>query len=246
MSDGGNSKTAGIVLLVAALVGVILIGVFSPTRNVASSPPRVDPPAASILPTSGDSAPAVAPVPDAEREHIASPFTNGGTDSVAALCEATIREQRREHGDDTLDVEIGERYGVRPPPGRGPDSLIVEGTAPGRDATPAVWHCAATMYPTGAVATLVAVLEDGWPGVAARFPAAYGVTLAAEDLCLQRTKPVFPEYVFRGVKHWRVADTLHVTGEAIPLNSGDLAGDFHCKAVVRYGRVLGAQAKAGE
>lgn len=231
--------------MVAALVGVILIGVFSPTRNVASSSPRVDPPAASMLTTGRDTTPVVAPVAVEEREHVASPFTNGGTDSVAARCVATIRDQRREHGDDTSDVLITERYGVRPPPGRGPDSLIVEGTAPGRDATPAVWHCAATTYPTGAVATLVAVLEDGWPGVAARFAAAYPVTLAAEDLCLQRTKPLFPEYVFRGVKHWRLADTLHVTGETIPLNSGDLAGDFHCRALVRNGAVVSATARAG-
>lgn len=54
-----------------------------------------------------------------------------------------------------------------------------------------------------------------------------------------------PEYVFRGVKVARVADTLDVRGEAIPLNAEDLAGDFHCRAVVRGGAVVSTEAKAG-
>ena len=55
---------------------------------------------------------------------------------------------------------------------------------------------------------------------------------------------MYREYEFRGVRVMRDLDTLHVRGEAIPLNSGDLAGDLHCRAVLRNGRVVSTQAKA--
>ena len=70
------------------------------------------------------------------------------------------------------------------------------------------------------------------------------MALAAETACLEQTKSVYREYDFRGVRFDRDIDTLHVSGEAIPLNNGDLAGDFHCRAVVRNGRVASTQAKA--
>lgn len=250
MSEGSSTKTAGLVLVGAAVVGVVAIAIFSPAtsgvapaagkeRSAATTPPTREP--GTSEPTGRFVAPVVAP----ERERFASPFSEPATDSAAARCAATVREQIAAAGGDSTGVVIAERYGVHPPPGRGPDSLVVEGTARAVDSTRAVWHCAATRYPSGEVATLTAVLEEGWPGIAAGFDAAHAVTLAAEEMCLQRVKPLFPEYVFRGVKVARVADALNVRGETIPLNSEDLAGDFHCRAIVRDGGIVSAEAKAG-
>jgi hypothetical protein len=147
VSDRASPKAAGLVLVGAAVLGVIAIAGFSPPTG-AGAPPPAEKHAQAVTGAeresrngeSGNSEAAgrfVAPVVPPERERIASPFSELGTDSAAAAC-------------------------------------------------------AATRYPSGTVATLTAVLEDGWPGIDRRFDAAHAITLAAEDMCLQRTKPLFP------------------------------------------------------
>lgn len=96
-----------------------------------------------------------------------------------------------------------------------------------------------------AIGKLTAVVEDGWPGVSPAFDAAHAVTVATVNACLEKTKWVYRAYEFRGVRAFRDVDTLHVTGEAIPLSKGELVGDFRCRAVLRNGRVVSTQAKAG-
>jgi hypothetical protein len=250
VSEGSSSKTAGVVLLVAALAGVIAISVFSPAGSATSSAaPRLAAPnsgAVAVAPATGDSAEVfIVPSTVPTIEHIESPFSSAGTDSVAALCAANVTQLNAANGGDSSGVEIGERYGVHPIPGQGRDSLIVDGTARGRDATPAVWHCASTTTVEERHGVSRVVIEDGWPGVPARFQSAHPITVAAEDLCLQRTKVIFPESDFRSVKRWRLADTLHVTGETMPLDNGELSGDFHCRAVIRKGAIVSVVSKAG-
>jgi hypothetical protein len=171
-------------------------------------------------------------------EHIESPFSSAGTDSVAALCVARVRDDSSMRGADTSGVVVGERYGVRPVPGRGRDSLIVEGTAPGRDDTRAVWHCASTATVDGRHGVTRVVIEDGWPGVATRFQSAHPITTTAADLCWKRTETLFPETDLRSVRRWRVGDTLHVTGTTMPLDPGELSHDFHCRAIIRQGAIV--------
>ena len=180
-----------------------------------------------------------------ERDTVASPLDSASTESALGSCVMRVRQMLSDAARDSAGVEIGAVAGVRPPPYHGADSLLVEGTAHGRDATPAVWHCAVTANGVRGIGKLTAVVEDGWPGVPPAFAYAHAVTGVAENACLQQTKSVYPEYEFRGARSYRDLDTLHVTGEAIPLNSGDLAGDFHCRAVVRNGRVVSTQASAG-
>jgi hypothetical protein len=184
------------------------------------------------------------PLPPA-RDTVPSPLDSASTDSAYSSCVMRVKEWLSDAARDSSEVEIRSVTGVRPEPGRGPDSLLVEGTARGRDATPAVWHCAVTSNGARATGKLTAVVEDGWPGVPPAFDAAHAVTVAAVNACLQQTKSVYREYEFRGVRAFRDVDTLHVTGEAIPLNNGELVGDFHCRAVLRNGRVVSTQAKAG-
>ena len=241
MTDKNGARTAGMVLVGAALLGVIGVAVFSPTTKATATGAPAQADVERPLPI--DTAP---PIRVDEREHIASPFSEPASDSIAGTCLATVREQIAASEGDTAGIDVVQRFGVRPPPGRGPDSLVIEGTAPGSDTTRAVWHCAATRYPSGAVATLVAVVESGWPGVGHNFGIVHALNLAAEDACLQRTKTVFKEYVFRGVRWRRAGDTLHVTGEAIPLNTEDLAADFHCTSVVRGNRIVATSARAGK
>ena len=245
MTDAKGSTTAGLVLVGAAFIGIIAVAVFAPKTQDASlvatasgaSKRRLG---EGQLPI--DTSPLIAIDP---RDHIASPFSEPASDSIAGRCRATVVEQIVVTGGDTSGVDIVERYGVRPPPGRGPDSLIVEGSAPGSDTTRALWHCAATRFPSGEVATLVAVIENGWPGAGPSFETAHAINLAAEDACLQKAKLIFREYVFRGIRRSRVSDTLHVSGEAIPLNTEDLAADFHCTSVVRENRVVASSARLG-
>ncbi len=259
MSDGSSKKAGGIVLLAAALLGVIAISIFSPSgAGIGTAPARGD----AQRPTApGSTTPDTSPEPRGRArdsvamlvvpsaapviEHIESPFSPEETDSVAALCAATVRADLAAHGGDTIGVETGERYGVHPVPGTGRDSLVVDGIAHGRDATPAVWHCAATTTVESRHGILRFVVEDGWPGVVPRFQAAHPINVTAEDLCLQRTKPLFPESDFRSVKRWRAADTLHVTGETMPINSEDLSGDFHCRALVRNGAIVSVVSESG-
>ena len=246
MTGKNGSRTAGFALVGAALLGVVGMAVFSPkgtragsvaTANGASRPTQAERP----LPKDS-----TLPIVIEERAHVASPFIEPSSDSIIGRCLATARERIEEIGGDTAGAVVLQRFGVRPPPGRGPDSLIVEGTATGTDTTRAVWHCAATSYPSGAVATLVAVVENGWPGAGQSFDTVHAINLAAEDACLQRTKTLYREYVFRGLQHRRVGDTLRVSGEAIPLNVEDLAADFQCTAVVRDHRIVATSAKAGK
>ena len=250
MSAALPAKVIGGILIGVALAGVAAITVFpwAVAREGAVPLERPDPrsptPAPAVKEASGvvpDSVPL--PLPP-ERDTVASPLDGAGSDSALVTCVMTVKQMLSDAARDSSAVEITAVTGVRPPPGRGPDSLLVEGTARGRDATPAVWHCAVTANGTRGIGKLSAVIEDGWPGVRAAFDAAHAVTLAAENACLEQTKSVYREYDFRGVRAFRDVDTLHVTGEAIPLDNGDLAGDFHCRAVVRNGRVVRTQAKA--
>ena len=252
MSAPLPAKVIGIVLLcaAAALMGVVL---FFPSaiahQAVVVPKERTDTQWQAAVPVAAASAQAASPdtampLRTIAREETDSPFSAEGSDTVVARCVARVRKMNSETSGDTVGVTVEQRIGVSPPPGRGPDSLVVEGTAPGRDSIPAVWHCAATARSREEVGTLTAVIEDGWAGVPARFEVAHVVTADAADACLQQTKKIYREYDFRGVKLRRVADTLHVTGEAMPINTEDLAGDFHCRAIVRNGRVVSTQAKA--
>jgi len=245
-------KVAGAVLLGAALAGAVVISLFpSGTRRPAgvTPPGRSGMQAATAILGGGETrstAPDSTPLPlPPERDTVRSPLDNAATDSALEGCVARVKQMLSDAARDSSGVESRSVIGVRPPPGRGPDSLVVEGTAHGRDATLAVWHCAVTSNGAGAIGKLTAVIEDGWPGIPAAFDAAHAVTLFAENACLEETKSVYREYEFRGVRAYRDVDTLHVTGEAMPLNTEDLAGDFHCRAIVRNGRVVSTQAKAG-
>ena len=263
MSRNISAKTGGILLIVASLLGVIAMTVFSPSfsSRVSNSKPSS---AATAAAPGVQAAPSVessrAPARERARdsasmfvvataepmvERIESPFSSEGTDSVAKLCAAHVRQERSSHDADTNGVEIGERYGVHSIPGRGRDSLIVEGTVPSPDGTPAVWHCAATTTVDSRRGIMRLVIEDGWPGVSSRFRTAHPINVVGEDLCLQRTKVLFPESDFRSLKRWRVADTLHVTGETMPLDAGAVSGDFHCRALVREGAILSVVSVAG-
>lgn len=252
MSAPLPAKVIGVILLGAAvaLMGVVLFFPAVIARQAVTIPgERADTqwqPAAAVAAASAHAANAdtAMPLRTIARAETDSPFRAEGSDTVVARCVAKVRKISSEGFGDTIGVTVEQRIGVSPPPGRGPDSLVVEGTAPGRDSIPAVWHCAATAGSRDDVATLTAVIEDGWAGVPARFEVAHVVTADATDACLQQTKKIYREYDFRGVKVRRVADTLHVSGEAIPLNTEDLAGDFHCRAIVRNGRVVSTKAKA--
>ena len=252
MSAPLPAKVVGAILLGGAIVlmGVVLFFPSAIARQAVVVPKeRADTQwqaTAPVAATPAGSAGADTSMPllSIAREETDSPFSPEGSDTVAARCVGMVRKISSDSYGDTIGVAVEQRIGVSPPPGRGPDSLVVEGTAPGRDSIPAVWHCAATARSRDDVATLTAVVEDGWAGVPARFDIAHVVTANATDACLQQTKKIYREYDFRGVKVRRVADTLHVSGEAMPLNTEDLAGDFHCRAIVRNGRVLSTQAKA--
>ena len=82
------------------------------------------------------------------------------------------------------------------------------------------------------------MIEDGWPGVAARFQSAHPITTTGQDLCWKRIEGLFPDTDLRSVKRWRVADTLHVTGTTMPLDPGELSHDFHCRAIIRQGAIV--------
>lgn len=252
MSAPLPAKVIGGVLIGAALAGAIVIAVFPSgmaRQRVVAPRAGADSQrtARTLAAKEADSvAPDSAPMPTPpERDTVASPLDSASTDSAYSSCVMRVKEWLSDAARDSSEVEITAVTGIRPPPGRGPDSLLVEGTAHGRDATPAVWHCAVTSNGARAIGKLTAVIEDGWPGLPPAFDAAHAVTVAAENACLERTKSVYREFEFRGVRAFRDVDTLHVTGEAIPLNNEDLAGDFHCRAVVRNGRVVSTQAKAG-
>lgn len=251
MSAPLSPKVVGGVLIAAALAGAVVITLFpsAVARQGAVVPAeRADTqwtaPALATTEASGG-VPERKPLPQPPaRDTVPSPLDSASTDSAYSSCVLRVKEWLRDAARDSSEVEIRSVTGVRPEPGRGPDSLLVEGTAPGRDATPAVWHCAVTSNGLRAIGKLTAVVEDGWPGIPPAFDAAHAVTLAAENACLEQTKSIYREYEFRGVRAYRDIDTLHVRGEAIPLNNGELVGDFHCRAVVRNGRVVSTQAKA--
>lgn len=252
MSAPLPAKVIGVILLGGAVVlmGVVLFFPSAIARQAVVVPKeRADTQWQAAAPVAASRAESASPdtsmpLLSIAREETDSPFSAEGSDTVVARCVARVRRITSESYGDTIGVTVEQRVGVSPPPGRGPDSLVVEGTAPGRDSIPAVWHCAATARSREDVATLTAVVEEGWAGVPPRFEIAHVVTANATDACLQQTKKIYREYDFRGVKARRVADTLHVSGEAMPLNTEDLAGDFHCRAIVRNGRILGTQAKA--
>ena len=252
MSAPLPAKVIGGVLIGAALAGAVVIALFpsAVARQGAVVPAeRADTQwtAPALAATKGSGVvPERTPLPlPPARDTVPSPLDSASTDSAYTSCVMRVKEWLSDAARDSSEVEIRSVTGVRPEPGRGPDSLLVEGTARGRDATPAVWHCAVTSNGARAIGKLTAVVEDGWPGVPPAFDAAHAVTVAAENACLQQTKSVYREYEFRGVRAFRDVDTLHVTGEAIPLNNGELVGDFHCRAVLRNGRVVSTQAKAG-
>lgn len=245
MTGQKNTRMAGFVLVGAALLGVIAMSVFPRAQRAMSGSvvATTTPPAAADTARAAGAEPEIV-VP--RRERIPAWISQAGIDSLTSRCVATVKQQLSADARDSTDVAMTELYGVKAVPGRAQDSLIVEGTARGIDTTAAVWHCGATAYPNGAIATVRAVAEDGWPGVPSRFEDAHAITIAAEDFCLQRTKRVLKEYEFRGVKRLRIADTLRVTGEAMPLNTEDLAADFHCSAVVRNNRIVSAVAATGK
>jgi hypothetical protein len=256
MSDGRAQKIGGMILIGAAVLGVAAISyrpsatVHLPRAASAAQPAAVQPQTMRVsdLNEAVDRlAPAAGALPlPPHRIIITSPLDSAATDSARGSCVMRVREMLSEAARDSSEVEITGVTGVRPEPGRGPDSLVIEGTAHGRDATAAVWHCAVTAKSEGGISTLRAVVEDGWPGVPSQFDVAHTVTVAAEDACLERTKSVYREYAYRGVKYFRDADTLHVTGDAFPLNDGELVGKFHCRAVVRGGAVVDTIASAGK
>jgi hypothetical protein len=266
MSASGAQR-GGFVLVAAALVAITIISV-GPTLSSGNSPAKAPPEAPAkassstatraeidwqpihvaslnefvdrVAPDSG-----AAPLPP-PREEVRSPFSAPGTDSAIARCTESVRQRfDTSHGGGAV-VAVDGHHTVRPPEHRGPDSLIVDGTGPGRDATPAVWHCAVTANASGAVSRMVIAIEDGWPGVAPTFDAAHALTVEGEDACLQQTKKLLPEHVARGVKYERVADTLHVTGDAFPLDRGDLVERFHCRALVRGAAVVRVAARLGK
>ena len=254
--SANRSQQGGVVLIVAALVGVTAISVgpvlssgrsgaetsgnTAPRTKIDSQSLHVASPNESVDRVAPDSGAAPLPPP---REEVASPFSAGGTDSVIARCVESVRQRFDTSYGGSTGVEIGGHHAVRPPEHRGPDSLIVDGTGPGRDATAAVWHCAVTATPSGAVSRMVIAVEDGWPGVAPNFDAARALSLKGEDACLQETKKLLPEYVPRGVKYHRIADTLHVTGDAFPLDRGDLVERIRCRAIVRGSSVVAVLAQ---
>lgn len=249
MSAPARTQVIGGVLIGAALVGGVVMALFpsAAARQPAAPPARADTqwsapdiPARETRSVVPDS---LAPPLPPERGIVASPLGSAETDSARGRCVMRVKQMLSEAARDSSAVEITAVTGVRPPPGRGPDSLLVDGSARGRDATPSVWHCAVISNGAGGIGKLTAVVEDGWPGVASTFEAAHAVTVAAENACLEQTKSVYQEYVFRGVHVFRDVDTLHVSGDAIPLNDGDRAGAFHCRALVRGGRVARTQAK---
>lgn len=253
MSAPLPAKLIGAILMGAALAGAVGIAVFpsaveraapvvpsgrAETKWTAPTPPTRE---ASELASD-----AVAlPLPPA-RVTIASPLDSARTAEAIGSCIVRVKQQLSEAARDSSEVTMTAVTGVRPEAGRGPDSLLVEGTAHGRDATAAVWHCAVTSNGAGGIGKLTAVVEDGWPGVAAGFDTAHAVTMAAEHACLEQTRSVYPEYDFRGVRAFRDVDTLHVRGDAFPLNDGDRIGRFHCRAIVRGGRVISTQARASD
>jgi len=256
MSDGRAQKIGGMVLIGAAALGVAAISyrpsasLHLPQASSVAQPVPTQPQTMRVsdlneavdrlAPAAG--APPLPPHPII----IASPLDSAATDSARGACVMRVRETLSEAARDSAGVEITGMMGVRPEPGRGPDSLVIDGTAHGRDSTAAVWHCAVTTKSEGGISTLRAVVEDGWPGVASRFDMAHAVTMAAEDACLEATKSVYREYAYRGVKYFRDADTLHVTGDAFPLNDGEVVGRFHCRAVVRGGAVVDTIAPQGK
>ena len=253
MSAPLPAKVIGAVLLGAALAGIAVITVVPTlTTREAAEPPavRADTQRQTLRVANVDEAvDRLAPVAGAlplppPRIEIASPLDSAATDSAPPACVMRLRLMLSDSARDSSGIEVMRVRGIRPEPGRGPDTLVVEGTAHGRDATPAVWHCALLAKRDGGIARLTAVIEDGWPGVSSAYDSSHAVTVAIVDACLQQTKKVYPEYDFRGVRSHRDLDTLHVTGEAMPMNTGDLAGDFHCRAVVHDGHVTSMQAKA--
>jgi hypothetical protein len=258
MSGALSPKVVGGVLLGAALVGGVVIAFFPSGLTRPAAVPKVATPSAaadtqwttmrvSNLDEAVDRlAPAAGALPlPPPRIEIPSPLDSAATDSAPATCVLRVKQTLSEAARDSSGVEVSRITGVRPEPGRGPDSLVIDGTAHGRDATPAVWHCAMVAGRDSGIAKLTAVIEDGWPGVPSEFGTAHAVTLLAENACLNQMQMILREYEYRGIKRWRNADTLHVTGEAMPLNTEDLAADFHCRAIVRNGSVVSTQAKAG-
>ena len=253
MSPPLPARVIGGVLLGAALAGIAVVSFFpSMTARRAAAVPaaRADTQWTTLRVSSVDEAvdrlaPAAGALPlPPPTIVVPSPLDSAATDSAPALCVMRVRQMLSDAARDSAGVEVARVRGVRPEPGRGPDTLIIDGTAHGRDATPAVWHCALLANRDSGIARFTAVIEDGWPGLTSAFDTVHAVTTAAANACLQQTKTVYPEYDFRGVRSYRDIDTLHVTGEAIPLNIGDLAGDFHCRAIVRKGHVVSTQAKA--
>ncbi len=257
--SGNDSKRAGVVLIAAAIVGVAVISIGplvslshvapkagaapNQEREIGRQPVHVATLNEVVDRVAPDSGAASLPAP---REEVASPFSASGTDSATALCVEKVRQRFDSSTESSTGVEIDGHHGVRPPEHRGPDSLVVDGTGPGRDETRGVWHCAVTATPFGAVSRIVIAVEDGWPGVAPTFDAAHALSVKARDACLEETKKLLPEYVHRGVKFNRVADTLHVTGDAFPLDPGDLAEHFHCRAVVHGTAVVNVIARTGQ
>ena len=227
---------AGVVLLLAALGGVIVVSL--PTQATA---PRGD------RATDGSSRASILPLPTASaapatdhvqavvvaRQHGPSPFDSATTDSTVAGCRDRVANEVADGSEPTVDDVFGD---IDPTKGRA-DSLIVEGRA-GTHA----FHCAASRRQDGAVAEMKHDVEAMWTGAPPTFPAVHAVSVAAEESCMRRVKAMYPGFVFRGLQRARRGDTLHVSGDAFPLEN-DLNRDFGCDATVSGGRVVAATAR---
>lgn len=221
-------------LLLAALAGVVVLS-FSTQRAASSGRPAAAAPRAPALPLPTATTPAgdLAQAVVVTREHDPSPFDSATTDSTVAGC----RDRVISEVDDGSEPRVDEIFGdVDPTKGRA-DSLIVEGRA-GTHA----FHCAASRRQDGAVAEMKVVVEQMWSGALPTFPAVHAVTVAAEESCMRRVKAMYPGFVFRGLQRARRGDTLHVSGDAFPLEN-DLNRDFGCDAAVSGGRVVAATAR---
>ena len=132
MTEKNGSRTAGFVLVGAALLGVIGIALFSPKGTPATSVATADGASRQTQAERSFRKDSTLPILFEERAHVASPFIEPSSDSIMGRCLATARERLEEMGGDTAGANVLQRFGVRPPPGRGPDSLIVEGPSTGQ------------------------------------------------------------------------------------------------------------------
>ncbi|HEX8850961.1 MAG TPA: hypothetical protein VF761_15625 [Gemmatimonadaceae bacterium] len=222
-------------LMLAALAAVMVVSLSTETAAPRGHAATDTTSRVSILPVPAAPTPAadlVQPVV-VPREHDPSPFDSATTDSAVAGC----RDRVASLIGDSSEIVVAETFGdVDPTKGRA-DSLIIEGTA-GTQA----FHCAASHRTDGAVAAMKFAVEEGWSGVSPTFAAVHAVSVAAQESCMGRVKKLYPGFVFRGLQLERRGDTVHVSGDAFPLEN-DIVRAFGCDAIVRGGRIVDAAAR---